>query len=67
MCTMLQSLSGHVPPAREKYHPGHLPVGLGFMVMFSGGLPIRQNKQLPKARHGAGARPVQRKAKKMFY
>jgi len=24
----------------------------------SGGLPIRQNRQLPKARHGAGARPV---------
>ena len=23
-----------------------------------GGLPIRQNRQLPKARHGAGARPV---------
>ena len=33
----------------------------------SGGLPIRQNRQLPKARHGAGARPVQRKARKMFY
>ena len=30
----------------------------------SGGLPIRQNRQLPKARHGAGARPVQRKARK---
>ena len=24
----------------------------------SGGLPIRQKRQLPKARHGAGARPV---------
>ena len=36
-------------------------------VLFSGGLPIRQNRQLPKARHGAGARPVQRKARKMFY
>ena len=24
----------------------------------SGGLPIRQNRQLPKARHGAGAQPV---------
>ena len=24
----------------------------------SGGLPIRQNRQLPKARHCAGARPV---------
>ena len=33
----------------------------------SGGLPIRQNRQLPKARHGAGARPVQRKARKTFY
>jgi len=30
----------------------------------SGGLPIRQNRQLPKARHGAGAWPVQRKARK---
>ena len=27
-------------------------------VVFSGGLPIRQNRQLPKARHGAGSRPV---------
>ena len=26
-------------------------------VNCSGGLPIRQNRQLPKARHGAGARP----------
>ena len=33
----------------------------------SGGLPIRQNRQLPKARHDAGARPVQRKARKLFY
>jgi len=33
----------------------------------SGGLPIRQNRQLPKAGHGVGARPVQRKARKMFY
>jgi len=32
----------------------------------SGGLPIRQNRQLPKARHGAGARSVQRKAIKCF-
>ena len=30
----------------------------------SGGLPIRQNRQLPKARHGAGARPVRRTARK---
>ena len=36
-------------------------------VAVSGGLPIRQNRQLPKARHGAGARPVQRKARKMLY
>jgi len=28
------------------------------MELRSGGLPIRQNRQLPKARHGAGARPV---------
>ena len=35
--------------------------------MASGGLPIRQNRQLPKARHCAGARPVQRKARKMFF
>ena len=27
-------------------------------VFVSGGLPIRQNRQLPKARHGAGARTV---------
>ena len=33
----------------------------------SRGLPIRQNRQLPKAPHGAGARSVQRKARKMFY
>ena len=32
----------------------------------SGGLPIRQNRQLPKARHGAGARHVQRKARKVI-
>jgi len=36
-------------------------------VTHSGRLPIRQNRQLPKARHGAGVRPVQRKARKMFY
>jgi len=28
------------------------------MLLFSDGLPIRQNRQLPKARHGAGARPI---------
>jgi len=33
----------------------------------SGRLPIRQNRQLPKARHGAGTRSVQRKARKMYY
>jgi len=30
----------------------------------SDGLPIRQNRQLPKARHGAGARPVHCRALK---
>ena len=28
------------------------------IAVYSGGLPIRQKRQLPKARHGAGARPV---------
>ena len=28
------------------------------LAAVSGGLPIRKNRQLPKARHGAGARPV---------
>ena len=40
-----------------------MPVCLSVCVCLSqvgssGGLPIRQNRQLPKARHGAGARPV---------
>jgi len=49
-------------------------------MLISGGLPIRQSKQLSKARHGAEARKapkvdfsdiisefVKRKARKMFY
>jgi len=57
--TVLSTMSPYLVNAR--------PDALNPTRPISGGLPIRQNRQLPKARHGAGARPVQRKARKMFY
>jgi len=41
------------------------------MLSCSGGLPSRQNRQLPKARHGAGARTsvhhIKDTARKAFF